>query len=146
MRAVLQRVSEARVEVGGQVVGAIGPGLLVLLGIARGDTQADADYLADKVVGLRIFSDENGKMNRSVSEAGGSLLVVSQFTLYGDTRKGRRPSFDMAAGPEEARALYQRFVAAAQARNLRVETGTFQALMDVHLVNQGPVTIICDSK
>ncbi|MEK7407248.1 MAG: D-aminoacyl-tRNA deacylase [Acidobacteriota bacterium] len=146
MRAVLQRVSEARVEVGGQVVGAIGQGLLVFLGIARGDTQADADYLADKVVGLRIFADENGKMNRSVSEAGGSLLVVSQFTLYGDTRKGRRPSFDMAAGPEEARALYRRFVAAAQARNVRVETGTFQALMDVHLVNQGPVTIICESK
>lgn len=131
---------------GGRVVGAIGPGLVVLLGVAKGDTRADADYLAEKVIGLRIFPDEAGKMNRSVAESGGSLLVVSQFTLYGDCRKGRRPSFDRAAGQEEARALYEYFVGAARARHVPVETGIFQAAMDVHLVNQGPVTFVCDSK
>lgn len=145
MRVVVQRVSEAHVDVGGQVVGAIGNGLLVLLGVAKPDTRADADYLADKLAGLRIFPDQAGKMNRNVSEAGGTLLVVSQFTLYGDCRKGRRPSFDLAAGPEQARALYEYFVEACRARNVPVQTGIFQASMAVHLVNDGPVTVICDS-
>lgn len=145
MRAVLQRVSEARVEVNGAVTGAIGRGLLVLLGVAREDTLRDADYLAEKIAGLRIFPDEQGKMNRSVQEVGGAVLVVSQFTLYGDTRKGRRPSFDRAAPPEQARALYEYFVQALRARGLTVETGVFQAMMQVHLVNDGPVTIICES-
>jgi D-tyrosyl-tRNA(Tyr) deacylase len=145
MRAVLQRVSRAKVEVDGQVVGAIGPGLLVLLGIARDDTRADAEYLSDKVTGLRIFPDEAGKMNRSVQEIGGALLVVSQFTLYGDCRKGRRPSFDAAAPPEEARALYEHFVEACRKRKVPVMTGIFQASMEVELTNTGPVTIICES-
>lgn len=145
MRAVLQRVREARVEVNGSVTGSIGKGLLVLLGVAREDTTRDADYLAEKVAGLRIFPDEEGKMNRSVQEAGGAVLVVSQFTLYGDTRKGRRPSFDRAAPPEQARALYEYFVQALRARGLPVETGVFQAMMQVHLINDGPVTIICES-
>lgn len=145
MRIVVQRVSEAHVEVGGEVVGAIGRGLLVLVGVAKPDTPADADYLADKVSGLRIFPDEDGKMNRSVVEAGGALLVISQFTLYGDCRKGRRPSFDMAAGAEQARALYERFLEACRARNVPVQSGVFQASMAVHLVNDGPVTIICES-
>jgi len=143
---VLQRVKEARVEVEGRVVGAIGPGLVALVGIARSDVRADADYLVDKAISLRIFPDECGKMNRNVVEAGGGLLVVSQFTLYGDTRKGRRPGFDHAAGPELARALYEYFVEAARARKVPVQTGVFQALMSVHLVNDGPVTIICDSE
>ncbi len=145
MRAVVQRVTEARVETGGTVAGAIGAGLLVLLGVSKTDTRRDADYLADKITGLRIFSDEAGKLNRSVLEAGGKLLVVSQFTLYGDVRKGRRPSFDMAAGPVEARALYEYFVEACRKRNVTVETGIFQAMMAVHLINNGPVTIICDT-
>jgi D-tyrosyl-tRNA(Tyr) deacylase len=145
MRVVLQRVTEARVEVGGEVVGSIGRGLLALVGVAKPDTPADADYLAGKVAGLRIFPDAAGKMNRSLLEAGGALLAVSQFTLYGDCRKGRRPSFDMAAGPEQARALYERFLDACRARNVPVESGVFQASMAVHLVNDGPVTIICDS-
>ncbi|MCS7315852.1 MAG: D-aminoacyl-tRNA deacylase [Bryobacterales bacterium] len=145
MRAVLQRVREARVEVDGTVTGAIGRGLLVLVGIAREDTQRDADYLAEKIAGLRIFPDQEGKMNRSVQEVGGAVLVVSQFTLYGDTRKGRRPSFDRAAPPEQARALYEYFVQALRARGLAVETGVFQAMMQVHLVNDGPVTILCES-
>jgi D-tyrosyl-tRNA(Tyr) deacylase len=142
---VVQRVNEAHVEVGGEVVGAIGRGLLVLLGVAKPDTPADADYLADKVTGLRIFPDQDGKMNRSVVEAEGALLVISQFTLYGDCRKGRRPSFDMAAGAEQARALYEHFLEACRARNVPVESGVFQASMAVHLVNDGPVTIICES-
>jgi D-tyrosyl-tRNA(Tyr) deacylase len=146
MRIVVQRVSQARVEVEGKSVGEIGAGLLVLLGVARQDTRADADYLADKVTGLRIFADEAGKMNRSVAETGGSLLVVSQFTLYGDCRKGRRPGFELAAPPDQARALYEYFVEACRRRNVRVETGIFQALMAVHLTNDGPVTIICDSE
>jgi D-tyrosyl-tRNA(Tyr) deacylase len=146
MRVVLQRVTEARVEVEGQVVGSIGPGLVALLGIARTDTRSDAEYLADKVAGLRIFPDEEGKMNRSLKDTGGSLLVVSQFTLYGDCRKGRRPSFDLAAPPEQARALYEYFLQSVRARNVPFEAGVFQAMMAVHLVNDGPVTIICDSQ
>lgn len=146
MRVVLQRVREAQVEVEGQVVGSIGPGLVALLGIARTDVRSDAEYLADKVVGLRIFPDQEGKMNRSLKDTGGSLLVVSQFTLYGDCRKGRRPSFDLAAPPEQARALYEYFLQAARARNVPVQAGVFQAMMSVHLVNDGPVTIICDSQ
>jgi D-tyrosyl-tRNA(Tyr) deacylase len=146
MRAVVQRVSRASVAVDGTVVGAIGAGLLVLLGVAKGDDEAAAEYLADKVLGLRIFADAEGKMNLGVLEAGGALLVVSQFTLYGDARKGRRPSFDRAAPPEEARRLYERFAAAARARGARVETGVFQAMMQVELVNEGPVTILCDSE
>ena len=143
---VLQRVRKARVEVEDRVVGEIGPGLVVFVGIARSDVQADADYLVDKAISLRIFPDESGKMNRNIVEAGGSLLVVSQFTLYGNSRKGRRPGFDRAAGPEQARALYEYFVEASRSRKVSVQTGVFQALMSVHLVNDGPVTIICDSE
>ena len=145
MRTVVQRVTQARVEVDGSVVGQIGPGMLVLLGVAKTDTAADADYLAAKIVNLRIFADEAGKMNRSVAEAGGSLLVVSQFTIYGDTRKGRRPGFDQAALPEQARALYEHFVAAARRSGVPVETGIFQADMAVSLTNDGPVTFIVES-
>lgn len=145
MRALLQRVKEAKVEVEGRTVGAIGRGLLVLLGVARGDTPADADYLAEKILGLRIFPDAEGKMNLSVMEAGGGLLVVSQFTLYGDTRKGRRPSFDQAAPQQEARALYEYFVQKLRSRQAPVQTGVFQAMMQVHLINEGPVTILCES-
>ena len=145
MRALLQRVSCASVEVDGRVVGAIEKGLLVFLGIARHDTVADALYLADKVVNLRIFPDQAGKMNRSLLDDEGSLLVISQFTLYGDCRKGRRPSFDEAAPPEEARALYEQFVEACRLRGVRAETGIFQAMMQVKLVNDGPVTFICES-
>ena len=146
MRIVLQRVKEARVEVEKQVVGAIGLGLVALLGIGKADTRADADYLLDKTLGLRIFPDEAGKMNRSVVEAGGELLVVSQFTLYGDCRKGRRPGFDRAADPQQARALYEYFVRQAEARDIPVKTGVFQAAMALYLVNDGPVTILCDSE
>jgi D-tyrosyl-tRNA(Tyr) deacylase len=146
MKIVLQRVKEARVEVDGRVVGAIGPGLLLLLGIAKGDEEEDADYLLNKVTTLRIFADENGKMNRSLSDCGGSLLVVSQFTLYGDTRKGRRPAFDQAAPPERARELYEYFVRRARGLGITTETGVFQAHMDVYLINDGPVTFICESK
>jgi D-tyrosyl-tRNA(Tyr) deacylase len=145
MRIVLQRVKKARVEVGETITGSIGLGLLVLLGIARTDSNKDADYLVDKIVNLRIFPDAAGKMNRSVREAGGSLLVVSQFTLYGDCRKGRRPSFDLAAAPAQAEALYRYFLEQARKTGIPVETGTFQAMMQVHLVNDGPVTIICES-
>jgi D-tyrosyl-tRNA(Tyr) deacylase len=145
MRIVIQRVKQARVEVDGQVSGAIGPGLLVLLGIAKTDSERDAEYLCEKVLHLRIFPDSEGKMNRNVEEAAGSLLVVSQFTLYGDCRKGRRPSFDLAANPEQAARLYEYFVNTARKSNLHVETGVFQASMQVCLVNDGPVTIICDS-
>ncbi len=146
MKAVVQRVVEARVEVDGEIAGAIGRGLLVLLGVAKTDTEADAAYLADKIVGLRIFPDEAGKMNRSVAEASGDLLVVSQFTLYGDTRKGRRPSFDHAAPPEHARSLYEQFVRFCRDTGLTVRTGVFQAMMSVHLINDGPVTLICESR
>lgn len=145
MRAVLQRVSRAYVEVEGKLTGAIESGLLVLLGIERSDTTNEADYLVHKIAGLRIFPDGEGRMNRSVVETGGGLLVISQFTLYGDCRKGMRPSFDRAAKPDLARDLYEYFVARARIRVARVETGVFQASMSVSLVNEGPVTIICDS-
>lgn len=145
MRAVVQRVTYAKVEVDGSLAGEIGRGLLVLLGVAKGDSAADAEFLAAKISQLRIFPDEAGKMNRGVLEAGGAMLAVSQFTLYGDCRKGRRPSFDAAAGPEEARALYEHFVAAARQTGLRVETGVFQADMAVSLLNDGPVTLIVES-
>jgi len=145
MRAVVQRVTYARVEVDGAVVGEIGPGLLVLLGVAKGDTLADAEFLAAKIAQLRIFADDAGKMNRSVLEAGGALLAVSQFTLYGDCRKGRRPSFDGAALPEVARELYEHFVKVSREAGLRVETGVFQADMAVSLLNDGPVTLIVES-
>jgi D-tyrosyl-tRNA(Tyr) deacylase len=145
MRAVLQRVSEARVEVEGRVTGEIGLGLLVLLGVGHGDTRADVEYLVRKILGLRIFGDDAGKMNRNVADTGGALLVVSQFTLYADCRKGMRPSFDQAACPESAKELYEAFVTSARAQGVRVDTGIFQADMRVSLVNEGPVTIIIDS-
>lgn len=145
MRAVLQRVKQARVEVDGQITGSIGHGILVLLGVARWDTETGAEYLVDKISNLRIFHDEDGKMNRGIREAGGALLVVSQFTLYGDTNRGRRPSFDDAAPAAQARLLYEYFIARARQTGLRVETGVFQAMMSVHLENDGPVTLICES-
>ena len=145
MRAVVQRVSSASVMVEGRVVGEIGRGLLVLLGVAASDTTADADYLAEEIAGLRIFEDGDGKMNRNVTKAGGAVLAVSQFTLYGDVRRGKRPSFDEAARPERARELYEHFVAQMRQRGLRCETGQFQAMMSVALVNEGPVTILLDS-
>ena len=145
MRALVQRVSRARVTVGEETTGEIGPGLLVLLGIGRDDTEADATYLADKIAGLRIFEDQQGRMNRSVEEVGGSILAVSQFTLYGDVRRGKRPSFDAAAEPEKARRLYQYFVQQIRASRLRCETGRFQETMKVDLTNEGPVTILLDS-
>lgn len=145
MRLVIQRVREARVTVNDGVTGSIRTGLLVFLGVSRTDTVEDADYLTGKLVGLRIFPDEEGKMNRNVQEAGGSLLVVSQFTLYGDCRKGRRPSFDQAAPPDQAQDLYNYFVESAKRGPVPVETGVFQAMMQVHIVNDGPVTILIDS-
>ena len=145
MRVVVQRVSEARVSVDGSTVGAIGGGLLVLVGVSKSDTQKEADYLLDKILYLRIFPDEAGKMNRNVQEAGGGLLIVSQFTLYGDCRKGRRPSFDAAAPPEQAQALYDYFVAAARRGPVPVATGEYRAHMQVSLVNDGPVTLILDT-
>jgi D-tyrosyl-tRNA(Tyr) deacylase len=145
MRAVIQRVTSARVEVDGAIVGHIGPGLLVLLGVSKTDSEKDADFLAGKIVNLRVFADAEGKMNLSVLESGGALLVVSQFTLYGDCRKGRRPGFDAAAPAETARALYESFVAAARMTGVRVETGVFQAHMAVSLVNDGPVTLLVES-
>ncbi len=145
MRAVIQRVKEARVEVEGRVTGSIGAGLVVLVGIAKTDSLRDADYLVDKILSLRIFSDESGKMNRSVIDVDGSLLIVSNFTLYGDCRKGRRPSFDLAADPERAQELYQYFVSRARESSIMVETGVFRASMSVYLVNDGPVTLSCDS-
>ena len=146
MRAILQRVSSASVTVDGLVVGEIDAGLLVLLGVGQGDTEADAEYLADRVLGLRIFGDAAGKMNLSVVESGGGVLVVSQFTLYGDTRKGRRPSFDGAAAPDVAQRLYELFVDVVRARGVMVATGVFQASMSVALVNEGPVTFVVESK
>ncbi|HEX6985761.1 MAG TPA: D-aminoacyl-tRNA deacylase [Planctomycetaceae bacterium] len=145
MRAVVQRVSRASVTVGGEVVGAIGRGFLVLLGVTHDDTPADAEYLAEKVVGLRVFEDEAGKMNVSLAETGGACLVVSQFTLYGDCRRGRRPSFVAAAGPEQAERLYEAFVGAVRSRGVPVATGRFREHMDVELVNDGPVTLLLDS-
>jgi D-tyrosyl-tRNA(Tyr) deacylase len=145
MRVVIQRVSRAKVIVNESTVGVIGPGLLLFLGVSRADSMEDVSYLLDKVLWLRIFTDENGKMNRNVQESGGSVLVVSQFTLYADCRKGRRPSFDQAAPPEQARALYEQFVESARRTAVPVQTGEFQAMMEVHLVNEGPVTIMLDS-
>ena len=145
MRAVVQRVSRARVNVGREVTGEIGLGLLVLLGVGAGDTRAEADYVVDKTIGLRIFEDAAGKMNLPVAEVSGALLVVSQFTLYGDVRRGKRPSFDAAAPPEQARELYEYFVEKVRAAGLRCETGRFQETMQVELVNEGPVTILLDS-
>jgi D-tyrosyl-tRNA(Tyr) deacylase len=145
MRAVVERVSRAKVTVNGWTSGEIGHGLLVLLGVGHGDTEADASYLAEKIAGLRIFEDADGKMNRSVVDVGGSVLAVSQFTLYGDVRRGKRPSFDAAAPPEQARRLYEFFVQCLQSLGLRCETGRFQEMMQVELVNEGPVTILLDS-
>ena len=146
MRAVVQRVSRARVTVDGWTTGEIGIGLLVLLGVGREDGEVDVQYLAEKIAGLRIFEDRDGKMNRSLADIGGSVLAVSQFTLYGDVRRGKRPSFDAAAPPEHARQLYEKFVESIQAAGLRCETGRFQAMMQVELVNEGPVTILLDSR
>jgi len=150
MRAVVQRVSRARVTVIDRtdrewISGEIGLGLLVLVGVTHEDTEADAIYLAEKIAGLRVFEDVDGKMNRSVDDAAGSVLVVSQFTLYGDVRRGKRPSFDAAAPPEQARRLYEFFVERIRAAGLRCETGRFQEMMQVELVNEGPVTILLDS-
>ena len=145
MRAVLQRVSRATVRVNGQTSGEIGPGLLILLGVGQGDTSKEADYLLDKIVNLRIFEDAEGKMNLSLLDVDGELLVISQFTLYADCRKGRRPSFTDAGPPGEAQKLYDYFVAAARIRGVKVATGIFQAVMEVELVNSGPVTILLDS-
>jgi D-aminoacyl-tRNA deacylase len=146
MRACVQRVSEASVTVAGEVVGRINRGLVVLLGVAADDASDDARSMADKIVELRIFPDEAGKMNRSLAEAGGAMLVVSQFTLFGDCRKGRRPSFIDAAPPELGERLYQEFVAAVIAKGIHVATGQFRQHMDVALVNDGPVTLLLDSK
>ncbi len=146
MRACVQRVTQASVAVDGEVVGQIGRGLLVLLGVAGDDTVEDAHQMADKIIGLRIFEDDDGKMNRSLEEAGGAMLVVSQFTLLGDCRKGRRPSFVHAAPPELGEQLYELFVAAIGIRGIPVATGRFRAHMDVSLVNDGPVTLLLDSK
>src|SRR5216684_9052219 len=145
MRAVVQRVSRAKVTVNGEVAGEIGVGLLVLLGVGRDDTNADATYLVEKIAGLRVFEDAQGKMNLSVQDVGGSVLAVSQFTLYGDVRRGKRPSFDAAAPPEHARRLYEYFVERIRASGLPCETGRFQEMMQVELVNDGPVTFLLDS-
>jgi D-aminoacyl-tRNA deacylase len=145
MRAVVQRVSRAQVAVSGEIAGQIGLGLLVLLGVGRDDTEGDASYLAEKIAGLRVFEDDLGKMNRSLQEVRGAVLAVSQFTLYGDVRRGKRPSFDAAAAPEKARQLYEFFVERIRAAGLRCETGRFQETMTVELVNEGPVTILLDS-
>jgi len=145
MRIVLQRVTRAHVEVAGETVGSIGAGLVILLGVTHQDTREDADYLASKVIQLRIFPDQASRMNRSLMDVGGALLVVSQFTLYGDCRKGRRPSFDQAAAPEHARGLYEYFVQQLRSSNVTVATGVFQAEMEIHLVNDGPVTFALDS-
>jgi D-tyrosyl-tRNA(Tyr) deacylase len=145
MRAVVQRVSQAQVTVSEEIVGKIGRGLLVLLGVAQADNEADADYLAEKIVGLRIFEDENGKMNLDTASVNGQILVISQFTLYGDVRRGKRPSFDAAAPPQRARELYEYFVNRIRTAGIPCETGRFQQMMQVELVNEGPVTILLDS-
>jgi D-tyrosyl-tRNA(Tyr) deacylase len=146
MRAIVQRVSRAKVTVEGEITGQIGLGLLVLLGVGREDSEADVNYLAEKIAGLRVFEDDAGKMNRSVAEVAGSVLAVSQFTLYGDVRRGKRPSFDEAAAPEKARQLYDLFVEQIRSTGLCCETGRFQETMKVELVNEGPVTILLDSR
>ncbi len=146
MRAVVQRVTQASVEVAGETCGAIGSGLVVLLGVGRMDTEKEAESLADKIANLRIFEDEKGMMNLSLLEVGGELLVVSQFTLFGDCRKGRRPSYASAAPPAEANRLYETFITAARNRNIRVATGKFQAMMNVSLSNYGPVTLLLDTE
>jgi len=146
MRAVIQRVKRAEVRVHGCAVGAVGAGMLLLLGIGKEDNLEAAESLADKVVNLRIFDDQEGRMNRSISETKGGLLCVSQFTLYGDCRKGRRPSYDRAARPDMASRLYEAFVGSVRARGITVETGQFQAMMEVELVNDGPVTLLLDSE
>jgi D-tyrosyl-tRNA(Tyr) deacylase len=145
MRAVIQRVRRCRVIVESRTTGEIGSGLLVLLGLGKSDTEAAADYLAEKVVGLRIFEGDTEKMNLSVQDKKGEVLIISEFTLYGDTRRGKRPSFDAAARPEEARRLYEYFVEKIRATGLRCETGQFQAVMEIELVNSGPVTMLLDS-
>jgi D-tyrosyl-tRNA(Tyr) deacylase len=146
MRAVVQRVSRASVKVNDTIVGQIDGGMLVLLGVSQDDTEADANYLADKIIGLRVFEDAEGKMNLSITDIGGAILAVSQFTLFGDVRRGKRPSFDAAARPEQAKTLYEHFVERVRAAGIRCETGTFQATMQVELCNDGPVTILLDSK
>jgi D-tyrosyl-tRNA(Tyr) deacylase len=146
MRAAIQRVTHCRVTVEDNVVGEIGAGLLVLLGVSKTDNEAAADYLVEKIIGLRIFEDAGGKMNLSVQDSGGAVLVVSQFTLYGDVRRGKRPSFDGAARPEEAKRLYEYFVSKVRAAGVRCEMGRFQAMMEVELTNSGPVTILLDSE
>ena len=146
MRGCVQRVSRAKVEVDSQIVGEIGMGLAVLLGVGKGDTEADAKYLAEKITQLRIFADDEGKMNRSLVDVSGQLLAISQFTLYGDVRKGRRPSFIQAAGPDMGNRLYEYFVQQVRELGIAVATGQFQADMQVELVNEGPVTIILDSE
>ena len=145
MKAVIQRVKESSVSVQGEMIAGIQRGLLILLGVAKGDQKADADYLAEKVANLRIFEDENGKMNRSLMETGGEALVVSQFTLLGDCRKGRRPSFINAAEPEDANSLYEYFANRLKGKGIPIQTGKFRAMMDVALVNDGPVTMIIES-
>lgn len=146
MRAVLQRVSRAQVTVDGEITGEIGRGLLILLGVSKNDAESDAVYLVEKTLNLRVFEDDAGKMNLSLLDIKGEMLVVSQFTLYGDSRRGRRPSYIDAAPPDEANRLYEFFVAEARKKIARVETGRFQAMMDVELVNDGPVTVLLDSK
>jgi D-aminoacyl-tRNA deacylase len=145
MRAIVQRVSHAQVTVQGEVTGKINCGIVVLLAVGKDDEESDADYLADKIVGLRIFEDENGKMNLAASDIRGGILVVSQFTLYGDIRRGKRPSFDAAAPPQRARELYEYFVERIRSTGLACETGRFQETMQLELVNDGPVTILLDS-
>lgn len=145
MRAVIQRVKKSSVSVSNEIINEIGPGLLVLLGIAKGDDTGDAEYLADKITNLRIFEDANNKMNRSLIETGGEMLVVSQFTLLGDCRKGRRPSFTDVAEPEAANELYEQFVKTVKQSGLTVKTGQFRAMMDISLINDGPVTLILES-
>ena len=146
MRAVVQRVSRAKVTVGKEAAAEIAAGVLVLLGVSRADTDADCAYMAGKIAGLRIFEDDQGKMNRSVADCGGAVLLVSQFTLYGDARRGKRPSFDEAADPEQARRLYEAVAAMIRAGGIRCETGRFRETMEVELVNSGPLTILLDSQ
>ena len=145
MRAVIQRVKEAKVEIKGAVVGEISKGLLVFLGVGQSDTEKECEYLANKIINLRIFPDENGMMNLSLTDIKGAAMVVSQFTLWGDCRKGRRPSFIEAARPEKANGLYEYFISLLRDMHVKVATGKFQEMMDVHLVNDGPVTILIDS-